>query len=429
MRHNLESLYAALANEEDARACTDIPDTACAEVPGNFFKLLLSQWLSKTGDALASTKLVLPWLLASLGAPAFFAGLLVPIRESGSLLPQLFIGGWVRSYRIRKTFFVLGSLVQGVIVLAMALVALTLHGATAGWSIVGLLVLFSLARGLCSVASKDVLGKTIPKTRRGLLNGYSASGAGVITLVLGAVLVLPWQKGDFDVAYYLLAAAAAWGVAAVLYAAVIETPGATDGGGNAIKQALHNLTLLRSDLPFRRFVIARALLVGSGLSAPYFVLMASGNGEGDLVNLGYLLLVSGGAEFVSGPFWGKFADRSSRRLMMVCAAAISVLCFTGAAVNMSDPGIVAVLLLYFISSVVHQGVRLGRKTYVVDLAGGNRRTDYVSVSNSLIGIVLIMAGGLSAALAHTSVTAALVLFAAMGACAAALIWQLPEVDA
>jgi hypothetical protein len=37
--------------------------------------------------------------------------------------------------------------------------------------IVGLLVLFSLTRGLCSVSAKDVLGKTVSKARRGNLMG------------------------------------------------------------------------------------------------------------------------------------------------------------------------------------------------------------------------------------------------------------------
>jgi hypothetical protein len=41
---------------------------------------------------------------------------------------------------------------------------LLLEGEAAGWSTVGLLVLFSTARGLSSISSKDLLGKTIPKS-------------------------------------------------------------------------------------------------------------------------------------------------------------------------------------------------------------------------------------------------------------------------
>lgn len=46
----LERLYALVANEEDARACKDISEDACREVPGNFFLMLASLVLTKAGD-------------------------------------------------------------------------------------------------------------------------------------------------------------------------------------------------------------------------------------------------------------------------------------------------------------------------------------------------------------------------------------------
>ena len=71
--------------------------------------------------------------------------------------------------------------------IVIALVVL-LSGATAGWALVGLLTVYSLARGLCSVSAKDVLGKTVSKSRRGTLMGYSAGIAGLATLGLGIYL-------------------------------------------------------------------------------------------------------------------------------------------------------------------------------------------------------------------------------------------------
>jgi hypothetical protein len=37
---------------------------------------------------------------------------------------------------------------------------------------------------------------------------------------------------------------------------------------------------------------------------------------------------------------------------------------------------------------------VGRKTYLLDMASGIRRTDYVAVSNTVIGLVLLLGGGL-----------------------------------
>ena len=168
----LDRLYQQLVNEEDARVCRDISESACRVVPGNFLLQITTQFFTKLGDAIANPKTVLAWLLTALSAPAIFTAFLVPVRESGSLLPQLIIASYVRRIPVRKWVFVAGSVLQAVSVFGMALVAATLTGTAAGFGLLGALVAFSLSRGLCSVASKDVLGKTVPKTRRGRVSGW-----------------------------------------------------------------------------------------------------------------------------------------------------------------------------------------------------------------------------------------------------------------
>ena len=426
MSSRFEHLYEYLADEEDARVCTDISDSACREVPQNFFLIFASQFLTKLADALASAKIILPWLLTSVGAPAFFTGLLVPIRESGSLLPQLIIGGFIRQW-----FFVVGSALQGFAVAAIAWAGLQLDGVQAGVIIILLLVLFSLARGLCSVASKDVLGKTIPRSRRGLISGYCASAAGVVTLAAGGMLMLI-SRPDTDVyAMLLLAAAACWLVAAFVYALIREYPGATDGGGNALAKAFESLSLLKTDLPFRNFVLVRCLMMSSGLAAPYFIILArSASDDRSLLNLGIFILAGGVADLASGVLWGRFADRDSRQVMLLTAAATAVICMSAALLAFVDvvDGIWPILLLFLLLSVTHQGVRLGRKTYVVDLASGNRRTDYVAVSNSVIGLMLLLVGLAGALLAQLSLVMVLALFAGTSAAAVILGRQLPRVS-
>ncbi|MGB2077572.1 MAG: MFS transporter, partial [Pseudoalteromonas tetraodonis] len=74
--------------------------------------------------------------------------------------------------------WVIGAIVQSLCILAMVGVAFTLEGKLAGYAIIGLLILFSLARGFNSVAAKDVLGKVIPKQQRGNISGLAASIAG-----------------------------------------------------------------------------------------------------------------------------------------------------------------------------------------------------------------------------------------------------------
>ncbi|MGM0819172.1 MAG: MFS transporter, partial [Actinomycetota bacterium] len=90
----------------------------------------------------------------------------------------------------------------------------------------------------------------------------------------------------------------------------------------------------------------------------------------------------------------------------------------------SVPYVVAYLLLAF----AHTGSRLGRKTYVVDLGEGNARTDYVAVSNTAMGVLLLATGAVSAGLAMLGVEVALVFLAALGFAGVASARRLPEVS-
>jgi len=428
----VEQLYAFIANEEDARSCRDIPEQACHDVPQNFFLMLTSLVLTKLGDLLTSPKTVLAWLIGAVGAPAALVAWLVPIRESGSLIPQLAIGARMRKHPVRKSFWVAGSAAQGAAIMGMAIAVWLLDGLAAGLAIIGLLVLFSLARGFCSVALKDVQGKTIPKQRRGRLSGLATTAAGIATVTLTAVLF--YGNEDASKVFYvtlLVVAALLWVVAAICFSRIEEEAGETDGGENALTDAISNLRLLIDDRLFRHFVLARALLLCSALASPFFVLLAQQQSDTALL-LAAFLLASSLASSVSATFWGYMADTSSRKVMIRGAMMAAAVCLFVGISQLSDNGMIAspwfYPLTFFVLSIAHSGVRLGRKTYLVDMAGGNKRTDYVSVSNTVIGVILLLAGALGALASLINTGAVILLLGLMGAAGVIMAWRLPEVE-
>lgn len=427
-----DDLYEKLTSQEDSRLCRDISDAACRDTPRNFSLILVSHVLTKLGDAIASPKTTLAWMTGFVGAPAFVLGFLVPIRESGSLIPQLFIGGVVRRLAVRKWVWVIGSLGQSVAIGGLAAVVFLLTGAAAGWAILGLLILFSLSRGLSSVAAKDVTGKTIPKTKRGQLTGWSASAAGLISMVVGLTLILPASQ-TAGVGFYaamLAAAAALWLIAAAVFSRVQEYRGETGGARNVL-ESLRRLRLLASDKPFRRFVLTRALLMCSALSAPFYIALAQDKLGSPAYLLGLFVAASGLASLLSAPFWGRFADRSSKWVMVAAACVTSTIGLITFALDQLAPSVTATAWFlpaaYFFLSIAHAGVRVGRKTYVVDLATGNQRTDYVAISNTVIGVLLLLVGSVGALTPLLSVGGVIALLAAMGVAGALLGTTLRDV--
>ncbi len=71
-------------------------------------------------------------------------------------------------------------------------------------------------------------------------------------------------------------------------------------------------------------------------------------------------------------------------------------------------------------------MRVGRKTYVVDLATGNKRTDYVAISNSVIGVMLLLVGAAGALAPLIGNHGVIALLSLMGLAGAVLGAGLPE---
>jgi len=368
---------------------------------------------------------VIPWLLGAVGAPVFLIAFLSPIRESLALLPQIFVGGAIRRFAVRKGFWVAASAVEGTCVALMAVTAVAgFDGRVAGWTIVGLLVVFSLARGVASIAGKDTLGKTVSKGRRGRVNGYSATISGAVAGAVGLYFaVTPEQARPEWLLYVLVAAAgAAWFVAAAIFANTREYPGATDGGRSIRDMARDQLVLLVRNADLRKFLVTRTLLLSTALAGPIYVSLAQRMSGRSLDNLGWLIVASGLAGTVSASVWGKLSDRSSRTTMALAAAMAGALGLGVLATLSLAPGMAGRIEFYavilFVLGIAHSGVRIGRKTHIVDLAPGDQKVEYVAVSNSIIGVLMLLMGVIAGGLLAISfdvAIAVLSLLALLGA--------------
>ena len=279
-----------------------------------------------------------------------------------------------------------------------------------------------------------MLGKTVSKSRRGALMGWSASLSGVAVLALGLWMgMVDLQRAGLQVfAGLLIGGGVLWILALLTFSAIREQPGATEGGGNALAVAFAQLRLLRDDPAFRRFVTARALLLAVALAPPFYVLLAQQQAGSDLLGLGALIIANGLASSLSAPFWGYLGDRSSRSVMALAAAGAGLLgiaTYTGLALGWdwlgSEWGLAAIFMLL---NVMHSGVRLGRKVYLVDMASGENRAAYVAVSNTVIGVLMLF-GGLFGILGDwLGVAETVLLLGLLSLLAAAFIRSLPEVS-
>ncbi|REJ85074.1 MAG: MFS transporter [Acidobacteria bacterium] len=428
-----EAAYQMLTGDDEGRVCRDIPESACNHQPGNFLRHVVSLSATKTGDGLADPKLVLSWLLVTLGAPAGLVGLLVPIREAGALVPQLLTAGAIRALPRRKYAWALGSVVQGLAVLGMAAAAVRLEGAAAGWTVLALLLLFALARSVCSVSYKDVLGKTVSKATRGSATGAASSLSAALVLLFGLLLATGILEPSVPlIAAALAVAGALWLLAAAIFVGLAEEAGATEGGRNAADVLGDQLGLLRTDVQLRRFIGARALLLATALAPPYVLALAGRDSSNGLGTLGPFVVASSLAAISSGYLWGRLADRSSRRVLLAAAllAAAALGAISAAGWILGGDALAGWLMpsLLFALMVAYQGVRVGRSTHIVDMASEEKRAAYTALSNTAIGVLLLVGGTVGWLAGRYGEETVLALFAVFCVLAALVAAGLEEVQ-
>jgi len=426
----LDTVFQQLVIDDEGRACRDIPDSACQEEPRNFFTHVAALSLSKSSDGLIDPKLVLSWLMTFLGAPAYLIGLLVPVRESGALLPQLFTAGAIRQMPLRKYAWTGGAVVQGLAAIAIAAIALIFEGILAGWLIIVALAILATARSVCSVSYKDVLGKTVSKSRRGSATGLAGSisaGAVILYAVLLIFDILP--RAPLVISGIFLAGAF-WITGAAIFATLEEAKGATEGGKAAISAALENIPLLKTEPQLRQFILTRGLLTATAL-APPFMVAAGAQGGQQFESLGLLVLASAGASLVSSFVWGRLADRSSRKVLALSGLIAAIILAATAFAAMSGwlANLFLLPALLFVLMISYQGVRLGRSTHLVDMATEDTRAAYTALSNTVIGVLLLVGGVFGAIASLAGVPATLFTMAAMCALAVPAALGLNEVQA
>ena len=163
---------------------------------------------------------------------------------------------------------------------------------------------------------------------------------------------------------------------------------------------------------------------------PAFIVSLSSRSTDVLSGLGSFIVASGLASLIGGRVSGVLADVSSRNTMAYGALATSIALLAIVGLSYVDSIVAWTLPVgFFVVTLIHTGVRVGRKTYVVDMGEGDQTTQYVAVANTAMGVILLLVGAISGIIAMAGARAALIALAIIGIVGFLLARSLPEVSA
>lgn len=338
-----------------------------------FQRLLSISTLTQLSDEIVSAKIILPWLFVILGAPAWMLSLLVPLKESGALLPQWSVQRVLKARFTTAYIWRTGMLVQGCSILCLLVIlSFFVKGSDLPSFLLYLALVCvgtgSLGRALCSFTIKDIQAHNIAKGERGKLIGAGGSLAGLTTIGVALLLLSVGntsQQIETVLQLMLLGGVSCYGIS-LLLSLRLQMPNAKRDEEQEIhkdappfagtdlhintehqtnphaqtKVSPSNKQLDTSNKPhllaywlahrdLRQIVYARLFLLHGALAMPFMLLWLLDNTLSDkqFTQLPLALLVSAFASFLAAYVWGLFADRSARTTQAIAGGccALSIL--------------------------------------------------------------------------------------------------------
>ena len=380
------------------------------------WKIVLSLFFSNVVDILLSAKTTLPTFLTNLGAPAWMLPLLVPIRESGALLPQALLSRYLADKSNRQRQWQLGVALQSVSILLLIgipYVIASLSDGDKGFLLGGIvllsLTLLSLARALTSLTIKDIQGEHTEKGQRGNLVGISSTVAGLLSLLFGITSFLSDRIsndivlviGIISFFFMIFSMLALVGVKTTVN--IEENKSRVQSKSKTTLFAWFKDTIASAVEVFQgklgRFILVRSCFVHTALVAPFFIVWALEQREqSTLITLSAFIMAQAAAAIISSYAWGKLSDINAKLTMQIGALLVFVIIVFVVFLRHVNTELLTTMpayyfvILYFLLSMGHEGARAGRKVYALDIESGAKRTDFIGKANTTVGLVLLTLG-------------------------------------
>ena len=354
------------------------------------------------GISFVSSSTMAPLFVSKLTTEPFVIGLVAVIAQSGWFLPQIFTANVVERLPRRKPVVVnLGFFLERLpmwVLVVSAMVAVSAPTLALVLFLLGY-AWHGLGAGLVATAWQDMVARCFPVERRGRFFGtatFIGTGMGAVGAVLTTWLLKTFPFSTSFVYAFTIAAVAlmvSWFFLALTREPV--PPGTATHQSH--RQYMAELPgILRRDHNFRRFLIARSLMVFGSLGTGFLTVSAIQRWHVPDATVGIYTAVYLLGQTAGNLAFGFLADRFGHKLSLELGALASVLAFTVAWLAPTP----AWMILVFALLGINLGSALVSGTLVtLEFSQPQRRPTYAGLTNTIIGLVAIVAPLLGAWLA------------------------------
>jgi len=352
-----------------------------AMVHGTFFQL---------STAFVSPATILPAFINTLTGSKAIVGVMMAIATGGGYAAQLPAAKFLESRPHKRPALIAAisiRLVSWFLIAIMTYLWGVTHPLLVLTVFLLLLLIFSMAGGLGTVAYGDVIAKAIPAQRRGRFAGFRYLLGSL--LAIGAGFAIRWilKRPDLfpypaNFALIFLGSALSLSVAFSGFW-LIREPVEPVLGKPLNAQAFFRLArrLWRQYSNFRLFILNRLAGETWQISMPFYVLYARHDLRISTASIGLFVVGQLVGGMIGNLFWGFWGDRSGNRIVIVVSSLLLVTIPVAALLAPAGSGWVFTLVYVLIGFVI-AGRRIGYTNYLLEIAAPDVRSTCIAMNGT-----------------------------------------------
>lgn len=360
----------------------------------NLFFNLIDGMSFMAGISLLSATTILPLFVSKLTSSTIPLALVAMLAQGGRFLPQLFSANFIERLHYKKPVVVnLGFFTERLPIMSLFLAPLlALYSPMlALFVFLFLFAWFNLGAGIIAPAWQDMVARCFPVTKRGRFLGINIFSGTLIGVGAATVAGRVLDEVAFPYNFALIFSFATVGVfiSWVFIAQTREPIERADGSELSIGQYFSQLpALLRRDLNFRNFLVARTVLALAEMGSGYLTVAAIQTWaiSDSLVAVFTTATLIG--QTMGSLLMGLLADRFGHRLSLEISSLTAVFTFALAwLANAPNLYVIVFFLLgFFTGGRIVSGLMV-----VLEFAPTEKRPTYIGITNTLSGIASMLA--------------------------------------
>jgi len=378
----------------------------------NYFLGVVNGAFTQLGMNLTQPSLVLSVFVRALGGSNTLVGSLSAIRFGGWFLPQFLVASWTQPRQRQVPITVALEMVRMAVYSALGVLSYALSLSNPSLLLFLFFALFTLSRliaGAGALARTDAIGKFVSPPRRASFFAARNFWGGLVVFGAGFLVryVLDETHGQpFPVNFTLLFSLSAFCffVALLVFAQIKELPGPADRPRHSLRGQLARAPeLVKRDPAFRRYVLVRALLNMTRLSAPFYPIFALDILGAPVSMVGFYLSAQTLARILSNLLWQRLGRARGNHFLVKTAALLTALepllatvlpyVMRWVGLTVERTGLMPAYLftaVFLIAGSGESGRSIGLMALLLDVAPDEERASYVGFVNTILGFVSLL---------------------------------------